>query len=340
MLGEAWPDLEPEEHTRVSQMHQYGNAWVRDREPWLKSAGIAMTNVLSLRPPQNKLEYLCGAKKEVSTWAGSFPAVARGKYLREEYLGELDRLREELTAWQPNLVIALGNTATWALLNATNIGSIRGTISESAGIGTGELRLKVLPTYHPTGVLRQWAWRTIVIADLMKARREASYPDIRRPKRRVLVSPTQAEMLAWEQETYRHAPSGLSPDIETESGQITMIGFARNPSESMVIPFWDRGKPGYSYWSTAAEERVAFDCMERLLQYSCPKIGQNFIYDLQYLTKYGIRPAHCTEDTMLLHHSMFPEMQKGLGFLGSIYTSESSWKLLRKRKADTEKKDE
>lgn len=342
MLGEAMPDQDPELHTEICQLHQYGNAWVKERESWLRSAGIAMTNVLALRPPQNKLEYLCGSKKEVSAYAGSLPALARGKYLREEYLGEVDRLREELSAWRPNLVIALGNTATWALLGATNIGSIRGTVTAAGAdwSGQAELPLKVLPTYHPSAVLRQWAWRTIVIADLMKAQREAAFPDIRRPKRRVLVSPTQAEMLAWEQETYRYTPTGLSPDIETEAGQITMIGFARTSTEAMVIPFWDRGKPGYSYWASAAEERVAWDCMERLLQYQCPKIGQNFIYDLQYLTRNGIQPAQCTEDTMLLHHSLFPEMQKGLGFLGSIYTNESSWKLLRKRKADTEKKDE
>jgi hypothetical protein len=43
---------------------------------------------------------------------------------------------------------------------------------------------------------------------------------------------------------------------------------------------------------------------------------------------------------MLLHHSLFPEMLKGLGFLGSIYTNEQSWKLMSRPKADTEKRDE
>jgi hypothetical protein len=33
-------------------------------------------------------------------------------------------------------------------------------------------------------------------------------------------------------------------------------------------------------------------------------------------------------------------MNKGLGFLASIYSNESSWKLMRRRKADTEKADE
>jgi hypothetical protein len=36
-----------------------------------------------------------------------------------------------------------------------------------------------------------------------------------------------------------------------------------------------------------------------------------------------------TADTMLLHHAMYPELPKSLGFLGSIYTNESAWKLMR-----------
>jgi hypothetical protein len=44
---------------------------------------------------------------------------------------------------------------------------------------------------------------------------------------------------------------------------------------------------------------------------------------------------------MLMHHSIMPEMQKGLGFLGSVYTDEPAWKLMRRKRADEpEKADE
>jgi len=65
---------------------------------------------------------------------------------------------------------------------------------------------------------------------------------------------------------------------------------------------------------------------------------QNGLYDLQYILRMGLRPANCQADTMLLHHSLFPELQKGLGFLGSIYTNEASWKLMREQ--DSNKRDE
>ena len=42
---------------------------------------------------------------------------------------------------------------------------------------------------------------------------------------------------------------------------------------------------------------------------------------------------------MLLHHALYPEMLKGLGFLGSIYSEEIAWKSMR-TKGDNLKRDE
>jgi hypothetical protein len=42
---------------------------------------------------------------------------------------------------------------------------------------------------------------------------------------------------------------------------------------------------------------------------------------------------------MLLHHALHPESEKGLGFLGSVYTNEASWKLMR-GKSETIKREE
>src|SRR5258708_316690 len=65
ILGEAWPETEPELHRAATKMHKYGYAWVKDRTPSLEATGVAFTNVLALRPPGNNLEALCGTKAEV-----------------------------------------------------------------------------------------------------------------------------------------------------------------------------------------------------------------------------------------------------------------------------------
>ncbi len=53
----------------------------------------------------------------------------------------------------------------------------------------------------------------------------------------------------------------------------------------------------------------------------------------------GLRPTMCDHDSMLLHHALYPEMLKGLGFLGSIYANDIAWKSMR-TKGNNLKRDE
>lgn len=339
MLGEALPAEDPQEHMRVSAMHRYGDAWIGHRLNWMNAAGIGFTNVFNLRPPDNKIEHFLGTKSELNNAVGGLPPLGRGLYLRQEYFGELDRLESELLALNPNIVVTLGATALWALGGGTGIGAVRGTIRAGE---LGRWKGKVLPTYHPAAVLRQWSWRTITVADIAKAWRQAGYPEIRRPRRRVLVSPSMAEITAWVEGLERSPPSRLAVDVETAIKQITCIGFAPSRSEAAVIPFFDphKGRGYASYWATHSEEMKAWSLVERLLNLPCEKVFQNGMYDLQYILPLGFQPRGLGPDTMLKHHSLFPEMQKGLGFLGSVYTEEPAWKLMRRKRPDTEKRDE
>jgi len=334
MLGEAMPDLFPQQHESATRLHKYGNAWVKEREEWLAAAGIAMTNVLALRPPGNKLDSLCVLKTDLPDKGKGYalPSLVRGKYLLPELLPELSRLHQEIEEISPNLIVALGATACWALLGATNIGSIRGAVTaDSSG-------RKVLPTWHPQYVNYQWPARPIVVTDLMKAARESQFPEIRRPRREILIRPTVEEVEQWALQLFIHKPAFLAADIETEGGQTKCIGFGPDRRQAIVIPFFLNGFK--NYWPTAELESHVWEIVRRVLESDIPKVGQNFLYDLQYILKMGIKPRAVAEDTMLLHHSLFPEMRKSLGFLGSIYTSEPAWKLMRREKSDTVKRDE
>jgi DNA polymerase len=339
MLWEVWSDVAPDEIALLRRMQQ-GDVWVMARREWITAAGMLFTNVFCQRPPNNNLEMWCAKKKELP---GDYalPSIKQGAYIRPEYLHHLDRLAKEIEEARPNLVVALGNTACWALLRSTKIGSIRGAISTSV------LRhpVKTLPTYHPAAVCRLWSYRPIVIADLMKAKREAQFAEVRRPSRLVLVAESIEQIAEW----FHRAPfPALAIDIETVNGQIEMISFARSRSDILVIKFiTDVVKvkkavvSARSYWSEA-DERLAWEWTERLLTLPCPKVFQNGMFDLQYIWKMAIRPTWCTEDTMLLAHSRYPEMLKGLGFLGSIHTDEPAWKLMRGKGSETEelKRDE
>lgn len=296
-------------------------------EAGLNRRDCFLTNVLPLQPPNNEVEALCVSKKLAGD---SYPysAIRQGKYLDPQYLGELDRLRTELDTVQPNLVVALGNTACWALLGSGRISTVRGVTTTGPLCGS----LKVLPTFHPAAVLRQWSYRPIVIVDLLKARREMEFPEIRRPVRQILVDPTLEEIRNWAVRPH----IALAVDTETRAGQLRSVQFARSPYEALVIPFWVRQD---SHWETLEDELEAWKWTKYLLDLPCPKIFQNGLYDLQYFLRLGIKPRNCLHDTMLLHHALYPELLKGLGFLGSYLTNESSWKLMR-GKYDSNKADD
>lgn len=335
MLGEALPDVAPTLHNTATHLHYHGNAWVRARLKWMEHAGVAFTNVFNLRPAYNRLGGLCHRvpNEGLPALGRSSPEFPNGGHLRPEHLPHLQRLRMEILASKPNVVVAAGGTAAWALLHTTAIGSIRGTAAMDA-LGMG---VKVLPTYHPANVLRQWSNRPVVVADLMKAWREAKTPDLVRPSRHVLINPTFSQLSTWVAIQLIYPPPLLAVDIETAGGQITCIGFSPTRDQACVVPFI--GPSNGSYWPNGVEIDV-WKLVKQLLESPIPKLFQNGLYDLQYITRMGIRPANCTEDTMLLHHSLFPELRKGLGFLGSIYTNEASWKLMNRPKADTVKRDE
>ena len=186
--------------------------------------------------------------------------------------------------------------------------------------------------------MRNWSWRPIAIADLMKvASREGKFPEIQRPQRNVLINPTIAEVREW-----MHRPAWrYGVDTETRARMIEMVQLARSPQDAIAIPLIDKTKPGASYWSESDEREIWSLLRWRLEDPEIIKVFQNGLYDLQYFIRGSpIRPRNCSEDTMLLHHSMFPESQKGLGFLGSIYTNEASWKLWRGQDAEELKRDE
>jgi hypothetical protein len=238
-------------------------------------------------------------------------------------------LSDELVEIDPNLVLAMGNTAMWALTGKTAISKLRGATTISTHCASG---FKVLPTYHPAAVLRQWDLRPIVVADCCKALYESTFPEIRRPYREIWIEPTIEDINEF-LISCADAPL-LSVDIETSGRRITCIGFSPSPRLALVIPFVDPKRLGGNYWPTAEIECEVWEIIREVLERpSPPKLFQNGLYDIGFLFRaYGIKVAGAAEDTMLLHHALQPESVKDLGFLGATYANESAWKVMRARK--------
>lgn len=288
-----------------------------------------LTNVFNLYPQSGKIESLCGPKASAIF---AMPAIKSGKWIDRKYTHELERLYREIRTVKPTIILALGNIACWALLRKPGIKKIRG----APLIGVDGI--KVLPSYHPAYILRDMKQRPVLFSDIRKLAREMHFPEVRRPERQFLIPETVEEIASFDK--HIATASELSIDIETWQGQITCIGFATSPALCMVIPFVNRKGDG-NYWQSEQDEVRAWQWVRKWCESSIPKVGQNFLYDIRYLyVVMGIEMRGEIRDTMLKHHAMQPEMEKSLGFLGSLYTNEPSWKFMRKGIATLKGEDE
>jgi hypothetical protein len=179
----------------------------------------------------------------------------------------------------------------------------------------------------------------------MKAAREIKYPEIQRTKRWItIVDPTEEgikEAYNW----FKKPAAAYSNDIETIRGQISIIGFARSKEDAIVFPFRDchskngkiidvgkilnfigQSEKRINYFPTPELECAAWQCAIHGLRTPQPKIFQNGLYDISYYIRYGIHPVNAYHDTMLWHHSEYPELPKSLAYLGSVYCNEIAWK--------------
>lgn len=322
----------------VSEGRPFAGAAGKLLTQMLRQVGIAceecyLTNVFNLRPlPTADIKNFCGPKAEAIPGR---PAFASGKYVRREYADELARLEAEVARVRPNLVLALGQAASWFFLGQSSIDKVRGTCDWST-VGRG---VKVLPATHPSAIFRQWGLRPVALADFAKARREQEFPELRRPQRTLWINPTLSDLPRYFDEHIAPAKR-IALDIETIDRIITCIGFAPSASSAIVVPFFDPSAPGKNYWPSFDAEMVAWQWVKSVCALDKEFILQNGLYDIRFLWEtMGITVPGAAHDTMLMHHALQPELRKGLGFLASVYTDEASWKFMR-TKGTLKKEDE
>lgn len=296
-------------------------------------------NVFSRRPADDNVALFGTTEAHPTTRPYGPLTNAPITYLQPEWLPELDRVHSEILSVGPNVVVALGNIATWALGLGQGINAIRGSV-QPLHLAGADRPFKVLPTVHPAALFRQWDQRVVVLADLEKAYNESHSPEFSFDNTELWINPTLDDLAEFDRDHMAEAKE-CACDIETKRGQITCISFGPRPDISLAIPFWIEG-PNPNYWPTTREELAAWSFVRKWMERKdLVKVFQNGLYDLQYIPRVGIVPQACTEDTMLAHHSLYSELKKGLGFLGSIYANVPSWKSMRTfKKEEALKRDE
>lgn len=297
---------------------------------WLSEAGIdqrtcRITNVTMERPPSNDIDLFYGSRKNPQGCE-----FIGGRYCKAPIANGLRELCREIDATKPDLIIALGGTALWALTGEPSVEKWRGSIIKHDHRAPCRLAFGPVPeptrsiplisTYHPAGVLRQWSWRFIAQADIRRAAAALIKFPVG-PQTSFLLRPSAQLCLEYLHKLLARLAEGpvrISNDIETIARHISVSGFSYDPSEALVIPFM--GEHGATrYFSESEEFEVTMAVREVLMHPNARVVGQNFLYDAQYYIRQMFCWPRLAEDTMVMQHVCFVEMPKDLGFLSSMY---------------------
>lgn len=292
----------------------------------LAAAGIPRSdarvlNVCNERPPGNDMKlWMPETKKAQAELLASGKGVELNGRIVHRYVKEgYDLLQSELaTGPAPDVILAVGNTALWALCGRMGISNWRGSHLEHP---CGAI---VVPTLHPAAVLRAWDQKPAFLTDIKRAGRilrEGNHP----PIWHFTVRPSFAQVELCLRNLIEIADNHagvllLSADIETRAQHTTCVGIAWTTTDAICIPFTSVESPD-GYWTEDQEVQIIGLLLRLLTHRRVEVVGQNFIYDAQYFFRHWHFVPNLKHDTMLAQHVCFPRLPKSLDFIASLYCS-------------------
>lgn len=276
-----------------------------------------VTNVCRIRPPKNDITSFIAMKKNQIT---SKHIKVNGKYVLPPIVEGLELLRKEIQAVQPRVILALGNTALWALTAQWGITKWRG--SSLPLLSDYGFPSTVIPSYHPAAILRQWDWRAIGVGDLRRLRQTRDSGPVSRPGWNFRIRPSYDQAVAVLQSIREHLDNRtlrrISFDIETRAGHIACAGLSWSLVDAICIPLMCVERR-VGFWTMDQESDLVWRIYIILTHPNVEVVGQNILYDSQYTYRHWHFVPRVTQDTMIGQHAIFSALPKGLAFLASMY---------------------
>lgn len=308
LVGEAPGETED----RLGQPFKGNAGRILDRI--LREVGISrfeclIANVARERPPNNKIKYYfedasCTVPKpKMTEW--------------------IQLLKKEIETYQPNVVVALGGTALWALTGKKGIKTFRGTVLE-ATLVPGQ---KVIPTYHPQAVGYDYSMLFPTVMDLRKVSFESKSPEIKPDKRNLVVTRRKGELIDYCKEIISHKDDWIvASDIEAISPGpfATWVGFSHDPDFALAFEIVENNKiPTLN----ENDEIEVWSWIARVYESGVRMVFHNAAYDMGVMwARNGIITKNLYMDTMVAASCLWPESELNLGFLSSICLNVPAWK--------------
>lgn len=226
-------------------------------------------------------------------------------------------LIDEINILKPNLLIPLSELSFNFLTGLEGIRKFRGSILQTSLV-TGEVhklwkQTKVLPVLGPYPYLNQdYKLRIVTSLDLSRIHRYSNDSAPPETQIRPWVCKNAGEFRNFVDRSYK--PDGfVTFDIESFLQIPTCISFCFDGIEACCVPLLDK--------SIDRDNRaLLWMLVSRLLSSEIAKGNQNIKYDDEKLSRWFFNVNNITDDCMLAAACIYPEFEKNLGFLTSIYT--------------------
>lgn len=297
----------------------------------LQEAGIMrsecyVTNVCKQRPLNNWLGHFIATKKKLIT---DKHKLLRDKYCLQPVHDGFAMLKSEIANVKPSVIVAAGNLAMWALTGNWGVTKWRGSYLRVDGLAGGG-DAWVIPTFHPSAVLRSWTDRPAVLNDLRRAKRIMDGKPPVPPKWNFRIRPAFTQVIGELQRLHGILEELKQPhyaddkvlwidfDLETRAGHIACAGISWTRLDALIIPFMCvENKEGY--WNLDEEAHIVWWLWKVLTHPRVRVRWQNGLYDAQYTWRHWHFVPRGAQDTMISQHTMFGDFAKSLSFQASMY---------------------
>ncbi len=312
LVGEAPGKEEDLTGEPFANMREFGAG--RTLNQVLNQAGISraeclIANVARERPPGNKINFYFEDKSCL---------IPKPK-LKEW----IELLRKEIELYNPNVIVALGSTALWALTGEKKVSELRGYLVPCTLV-PGK---KVLAAYHPQHINNEWKTFYPTVLDMRKALKHSLSPEIPKDERFLIAGASPFTFITFMEEMIADKEcKKIALDIETNAkcpgSHITVLGIARSSNIAMSIQVVSGDSPTMNeetekkFWETlgvlVGEKEVAM--------HNAPFDKGVLWHNNNVLVK------KIWMDTLIGAHVLWPELPRDLGFVASICLDVPPWK--------------
>lgn len=275
--------------------------------------GLRQTSVYSTNVYKRQILFKAG-KAVVSD--------AEDQYWRQLLVFELSLL--------PNLqyILCMGGPALQALCGEKGVNKWRGSVIDAkmlmrtiqAQTGT-ERRVRAVVCNNAAAIVRDPTLETVFRMDVAKLAKciNGQFPD---HEINHIIRPSFTEAMDWI-DKMQDEKKPVALDIESMAMETSVIGLANHAHEGMCINLRDEVKNVYSI-----EEE--YKLHKRLQQFASDPgtqiVAQYGNFDAYYLLYKNKLRFKIWYDTLLAHHTLYPQLPHNLGFLTTQYTTHPYYK--------------